>query len=429
MYLRGLSETVSALPLLPDYQVHTFANGIRLVHKQVPNTRIVHCGFILDIGSRDENPEQVGMAHFWEHMAFKGTRKRKAFHVLNRLEVLGGEINAYTTKEKIAFHASVLADHFPKAADLLCDITFFSTFPEKEIEKEKNVILEEMAMYEDDPDDSIHDDFDQLLFPGHALGNNILGTNQSVKSFSRPGFLEFFETNMNTSRLVFSVVGPFDLPTTLRKAGPGLEKLPRLEGGKERAKPGPLVPVQTIRQKPIQQAHVVLGCRAYSLRDSRRLAFFVLNNLLGGPALNSRLNMNLREKHGLVYHVESNFSPYLDTGAFSVYLGTEARNLEKAVHQVEKEIRHLTHEKLSPTRLRYAREQIKGQLAMAEEGNQMLMLLLGKSILDLNRVESLAEIFAALDAIQPETLWDVAQEVWNHDNWVRLTFLPDRKPA
>jgi predicted Zn-dependent peptidase len=155
----------------------------------------------------------------------------------------------------------------------------------------------------------------------------------------------------------------------------------------------------------------------------------VLNNLLGGPALNSRLNMNLREKHGLVYHVESNFSPYLDTGAFSVYLGTEARNLEKAVHQVEKEIRHLTHEKLSPTRLRYAREQIKGQLAMAEEGNQMLMLLLGKSILDLNRVESLAEIFAALDAIQPETLWDVAQEVWNHDNWVRLTFLPDRKPA
>ena len=360
-------------------------------------------------------------------MAFKGTGKRKAFHILNRLEILGGEINAYTTKEKIAFHASVLASHFPKAVDILTDITFFSTFPQKEILKEKNVILEEMAMYQDTPDDAIQDEFDLLLYPGHPLGNNILGTEESVASFERQDFVNFFQENVSTDRLIFSSVGPFDLKTAVRKAGPFLEKAPNLQSGKPRMAPPPLIPENRILRKPSQQAHLMLGCRAYALSDEKRLAFFMVNNILGGPALNSRLNMSIREKHGLVYSVESSYAPYLDTGAFSVYLGTEAKNLNKALALAEKEIQSLQTLKLSPTRLLHAREQLKGQLAMAEEGNQMLMLMLGKSILDQGRVESLAEIFKAIDAVSAEKLQDVANESWSHNDWVRLTYLPEKQ--
>lgn len=411
----------------PDYQEHTFPNGLRLVHRQVHNTRIAHCGFVLDTGSRDELPGQEGIAHFWEHMAFKGTKKRKSFHILNGLEILGGEINAYTTKEKIAFHASVLATHFSKAVDILSDITFNSIFPEKEIQKEKNVILEEMAMYLDAPDDAIQDEFDSLLFPGHPLGVNILGTETSVPSFRREDFFRFFRENVSTDRLIFSCVAPFDLKTAVRKAAPFLSQAPLLNAAKKRLPPGGLQAADIICRKPIQQAHVMMGCRAYAMADARRLPFFLLNNILGGPALTSRLNMSLREKYGLVYAVESSYSPYQDCGAFSVYLGTEAKNVNKAMSLVEKEIRKLITEPLSPTRLKQAKEQMKAQLAMAEEGNQLFMLMLGKSLLDQGRVESLAEIFAAIDAIDAGQLKEIARESWDHPHWVKLRYLPEGK--
>jgi len=413
--------------ILPDYQLHEFPNGIRMVHRQVHNTRIAHCGFVLDTGSRDEKAGEEGIAHFWEHMAFKGTKKRKSFHILNGLEILGGEINAYTTKEKIAFHASVLASHFSKAVDILTDITFNSIFPDKEIEKEKNVILEEMAMYLDTPDDAIQDEFDSLLFPEHPLGVNILGTETSVPSFSREDFLRFFRNNVSTDRLIFSCVVPFDLKTAIRKAGPFLSQPPVLSGKKERIPPPELKAADIIFRKPIQQAHLMMGCRACSMSDARRLPFFLLNNILGGPALTSRLNMSLREKYGLVYSVESSYSPYLDTGAFVVYLGTEAKNMDKAMLLVEKEIRKLICEPLSPTRLKQAKEQLKAQLAMAEEGNQMFMLMLGKSMLDQGRVESLAEIFSAIDAIDAGMLKDIATESWDHEHWVKLRYLPESR--
>ena len=412
---------------LPDYQLHEFPNGLRMIHRQVQNTRIAHCGFVLDTGSRDEKSGEEGIAHFWEHMAFKGTKKRKSFHILNGLEILGGEINAYTTKEKIAFHASVLASHFSKAVDILTDITFNSIFPEKEIEKEKNVILEEMAMYLDAPDDAIQDEFDSLLFPGHPLGVNILGTETSVPSFCREDFFRFFRENVSTDRLIFSCVAPFDLNIAIRKAGPFLSQPPQLQGKKNRLPPEVLKAADIIRRKPIQQAHLMMGCRAYALNDEKRLPFFLLNNILGGPALTSRLNMSLREKYGLVYSVESNYSPFLDTGAFSVYLGTEAKNMNRAMLLVEKEIHKLISEPLSPTRLRQAKEQLKAQLAMAEEGNQMFMLMLGKSMLDQGRVESLAEIFASIDAIDAGRLKDISAESWDHGNWVKLRFLPEGK--
>jgi predicted Zn-dependent peptidase len=411
--------------VFPDYQIFEFANGIRLIHKQVAATKISHCGFILDVGSRDEQANELGIAHFWEHMAFKGTENRKSFHIINRLEILGGEINAYTTKEKIAFHASVLSSHFEKAVDLLADITFYSIFPEKEIEKEKGVILEEMMMYRDTPDDAIQDDFDLLLFPNHPLGNNILGTEESVQSFNRSDFLSFFKRNVGNERIIFSSVGPMDFNTVVKKARPFLEKIPSLSIQKNRISPQPTFFQDTIEYKPISQAHLMLGCQSFSLNHEKRITLFLLNNVLGGPALTSRLNFTIREKNGLVYSVESSYAPYLDSGAFSIYLGTEMKNLEKAENLVKKEIHSLQNNLLSKQQLKNAKEQIKGQLAMAEEGNLMMMLMLGKSILDMGRVESLAEIFTNIDKITSADLLEVANLAWGHENWVRLAFVPE----
>lgn len=408
-----------------EYQTYTFPNGIRLIHKEVAATRIVHCGFIFDVGSRDEDPDRQGLAHFWEHMAFKGTEKRKAFHILNRLEILGGELNAYTTKEKIAFHASILHFHFKKTVELLTDIAFHSTFPEKEIEKERGVVLEEMAMYEDSPDDAIQDEFDSLLFAGHKLGNNILGTEASIQSIKREDFFQFISERVATERLVFSVVGPFHFQQVLDLAGPFLSAIKPIKSTQKREKPDPLVPENRLIKKPIHQAHLMLGCRAFSLKDENRLAFFLLNNLLGGPAFTSRLNMALRERSGLVYTAESQFSPYLDCGAFSVYLGTEPRNLKRAEDMVHKEIRNLCKNPLSGNQLKLSKAQLKGQLAMAEESNQAFMLMMGKSLLDMAKVESLQEIFDQVDSLTSEQLQTVATQAWDHSNWVRLVYDPE----
>ncbi len=360
-------------------------------------------------------------------MAFKGTQKRKAFHIINRLEILGGELNAYTTKEKMAFHASVLASHFGKAVDLLTDITFRSVFPEKEIEKEKRVILEEMAMYQDTPDDAIQDDFDALLFPGHPLGNNILGTEESVLSIRQSDFTDFFSRNISFDRLVFSSVGPFDLEKAVKIAAPFLENLqPQFRKLEREAPTNSLLPRKEIL-KPISQAHVMLGCRAFPLLHPNRLAFFLLNNVLGGPAMTSRLNFSIREKYGLVYGVESHYAPYIDTGSFSIYFATEAGKRAKAEELVWKEIRNLTDKPLTANQLKNAKEQLKGQLAMAEEGNLSLMLMLGKSIMDSGKVQSLVEIFAEIDALKAGELQEIAMQAWQHENWTKLSFLPEKK--
>lgn len=394
-----------------------------LIHKQVPSTKIIHCGFILDVGSRDEKPEQQGIAHFWEHMAFKGTQKRKAYHIINRLEILGGELNAYTTKEKIAFHASLLVDHYSKAVDLLTDITFFSTFPQKELEREKGVILEEMAMYRDSPDDAIQDELDLFLFPNHPIGKNILGTEESIPGFQQTDFQTFFKENVSTERLVFSVVGPLDFKTVVRKSAPFLEKVPTYTRDKTRLIPPDLEPCRHHIPKPISQAHLMLGWRSYPLIHPKRVPMFLLHNILGGPALNSRLNMSIREKQGLAYSVESGYATFQDTGAFSIYLGTELKNLEKAESLVWKELKKLKTSELTTLQLHNAKEQIKGQLAMAEEGNLSFMLMMGKSLLDLGRVESLGEIFTAIDAITSQNLLDVANEVLN-DRFCVLSYVP-----
>lgn len=411
--------------MVADYNLYTLPNGIRVVHKQVHNTKIVHCGFVLDIGSRDERPEQQGIAHFWEHMAFKGTQKRKAFHILNRLDSVGGELNAYTTKEKVCFYASVLDKHLENSLELLTDITFHSIFPEKQIEKERGVILEEMAMYQDSPEDALQDDFDGQVFKNHPLGYNILGTAESVRSFSREDFIRFVRENMDSNRLIFSCVGNISLNKIKRLTEKHLAPLPVYQSERLRPLFNIYTPSRERVYKSLTQAHCVMGSLAYPLGDEKRLPFIMLSNILGGPAMNSRLNLVLREKKGLVYAVDASYTPYLETGLFSISFATEAGQLNKSIKLVEKELQLLKEKPLGSMQLHYAKEQLIGQLAMAEENNSGLMLMMGKSILDLDRIESLESIFERIRSITATELQDIAHEMFDQQQFSILTFEPE----
>ena len=410
---------------MSDYDLLELPNGIRVLHKQVLHTKIAHCGFLLDIGSRDETPTQQGLAHFWEHMAFKGTEKRRSFHILNRLETVGGELNAYTTKEKICFYASLLSTHFERAFELLTDLTFNSIFPEREIEKERGVILEEMSMYLDAPDDAIIDDFDEVIFGQHALGHNILGTRQSVSGFQQDDFRAFLAENVRTDRLVFSSVSNLPFTEVKRLAEKYLAPLPARLGARTRTPFDGYQRRELLERKPITQAHCLIGGPAYSLNDPRRIPFFMLTNILGGPGMNSRLNLGVREKYGLVYTIDATYSPYTDTGLFGVYFGTEKRQVNRTVALVKKELKKLREKSLGGLQLHTAKEQLMGQLAMAEESNSGLMQLLAKSTLDMNRVEPINEIFDRVRHITATELLDMANEVLCDDNLSVLQYVPE----
>ena len=408
-----------------DYDLHEYPNGIRLLHKQVLHTKIAHCGFLLDVGSRDETPAQQGLAHFWEHMAFKGTHKRKSFHILNRLETVGGELNAYTTKEKICFYATLLSTHFERAFELLTDLTFNSTFPARELEKERGVILEEMSMYLDAPEDAIMDDFDAVVFGQHPLGINILGTRESVSGFQSTDFQAFYDQNVRTDRLVFSSVSNLPFKEVKRLADRLLAPLPARLGLRPRLGLGGYQRQAKVETRPISQAHCLLGGPAYPLTDARRVPFFMLNNILGGPGMNSRLNLAVREKHGLVYTIDSTYSPYTDTGLFGIYFGTEKRQLARTLGLVNKELQRLREVTLSTTQLHVAKNQLMGQLAMSEESNSGLMQLLGKSTLDLGHVEPLSDIFAQIERISAPELRELANELLTDQHLSLLQYVPE----
>ncbi len=424
MHKRANAETPS-LALTEEYKLHTLANGIRIAHKQVPYTQIAHVGIMLDIGSRDEQPHQQGLAHFWEHMAFKGTEKRSSYHIINRLENVGGELNAYTTKEKICFHASVLDDHFDKAVDLLADIAFHSVFPEKQIERERNVIIEEMSMYNDSPEDAIQDDFDQLVFADHALGNNILGTPDTVNSFGREELFQFINENLDTEQIVISSVSRLPFSKVMKVAEKYLGNVPFKKTTRVRQAPGNYSPIIQEKERSITQAQCAMGQPAYALGDDRRLPFFMLVNLLGGPGMNSRFNLSLREKYGFVYSIEANYTPYLDTGFLGVFFGTEQKQLARSISLINKEFKRIREIPLSTIQLHQTKVQLMGQLAMSEESNMSFMLMMAKSLLDTGRVDTLPEIFAEIQEITSEQLQTIAQDMFNPENFSYLTFIPE----
>ena len=409
---------------MQDHNIITLQNGIRVVHKQIQNSKIAHCGFILDIGSRDESPHQQGLAHFWEHMAFKGTKKRRSFQIINKLDNLGGELNAYTSKEYICFYASVLNDHTEKAFDLLTDITFNSTFPENQIDKERNVILEEMSIFQDAPEDAIQDEFDQLIFSGHPLGNNILGTKESVQSFRQTDFFHFIHQHLSTERLVFSSVSSLPFPKVVRLAKKYLNDISNYKTQKSRKSFENYISKTKLEKKHIMQAHCGIGTVAYNNQNPKRLPFSLLINTLGGPAMNSRLNLALREKYGFVYSIDANYSAFHDVGLMSIFFGTERKQLYKSVDLVLKELQKLVSKPLGSGQLHKAKEQFIGQMAMAEENNISLMLMHGKSLLIHNQIESFEDVVKKIRKVTSDELFEIANEIFDESKLSFLYFIP-----
>ncbi|MEK6547400.1 MAG: pitrilysin family protein [Bacteroidota bacterium] len=405
-------------------QLTTLNNGITIVHRQVMHTEISHLGIMLDIGSRDELDNEQGLAHFWEHLAFKGTKKKNNIQIINRLEVIGGELNAYTTKEKICFHASVLSPYFERALELITDITFHSIFPAKELEKERSVILEEMSMYYEAPEDAIQDDFDELLFPKHSLGANILGTQETVNSFKQSDLNAFIARNLDTSRIVISSIGKHPHEKVFKWAEKHLGHIPVQRNQVKRILPPSMLPMEKITKRGLNQSYVALGRQSYAIKHPDRLAFFMLINLLGGPSMNSLLNVSIREKRGLVYSIEANFTSYVDSGFWAIYFGTESNQVAKSVKLIHKEFDKLKDRRLSPAQLLKIKSQLKGQMAMAEESNLNFMLMMAKSLLDREKIETLEEIFEQIDLVSSEQLQSLAQEMFQSEQLSYLIFEP-----
>ena len=404
--------------------IFELSNGIRVVHQYIPTANIVHCGIVLGIGSRDENAATQGIAHFWEHMAFKGTKKRTSLDIIKSLDSVGGELNAFTDKEKIVFYASVRDQYFERAVDVLTDITFQSTFPERELEKERGVILEEMAMYFDNPDDALQDELEALIFKGHAIGMNILGSEQTIRSFKKKDFMTFFKTHADSKKFVFTCVGNISLTQVEAIAKRYLETKPVFRSTTKRKKFNAYKQREAILQRGVKQTRCAFGRDAYPLLNQNRIPFFLLNNILGGPGMNSRLSLSIREKYGLVYAIDAQYLAYADTGMFAIYFGTEPKQVRKCMALVRKELDKLCNTPLRPSELASAKEQIKGQLAMSEENNQGLMIMMGRAVIDLNRVPSLEEVYEKINEVDAKNLQKIACEMFDEDKLSSLIIEP-----
>jgi predicted Zn-dependent peptidase len=389
----------------------TLPNGIRIVHQKI-NGMIAHCGLIINTGSRHEAESEHGIVHFIEHMLFKGTSKRKAWHILSSLDDTGGELNAYTTKEETAIHASVLKENYAKAVDIISDIAFNSVFPEKEIEKEKDVIIEEINSYLDNPGELIFDDFEEMIFRNNPLGRNILGTPESVKSFTRKMMRDFIHDHFNPAGMVFCSVGNIPDSVILKLADRYFSSFPSSKKSMQKRTAVSYKPTRVEKKKDTWQIHCITGNLAFSARNRKRLGMILLNNILGGNTLNSRLSMSLRENRGLVYHVESNYMPYSDTGVFSIYFGSDRQNLEKSLSVIRAELARLRNDSLGTIQLCRAKNQIKGFLARGYENHESLMLSLGKSMLVFDRIDPLEDICKKIDGITSLHLLEIANEVF-----------------
>jgi len=400
---------------------HTLDNGIRLVHHRT-NGITAHCGLIINTGSRDEREKEHGMAHFVEHMLFKGTRKRKPYYIFSRLDNEGGELNAYTTKEETAIHASVLRDDFEKAVDVISDMAYNSVFPENEIEKEKEVIIEEINSCLDNPAELIYDDFEEMVFKGEALGRNILGTPGHIRSITREALTAFIGRNYNTGETVFCSAGNIPDSKVIRLFQKYFGSIPEKNNRKNKSRKQLYTPSTRIETRDTNQSHCIIGNIAWGYRDKRRIALLLLNNILGGQGLNSRLNMSLREKRGLVYNIESGYNSYRDSGIVTIYFGTDSQNLERSIAIVNSELDKLRKTRLGTMQMHTSKKQIKGYLARGYENYENLILSLGKSLLVFNKIDSYGEICSRIDSITSRELLDIANEVFNPDKLSTLIF-------
>ena len=423
------------------YNTYTLDNGLRMIH--LPSaSQVVWCGYDLAVGSRNEESGEEGLAHFCEHMTFKGTERRSALQVINDLERVGGELNAFTNKEDTVFYAAVTKDHFMKAVDLLTDIVFHSQYPQHEIDKEVEVICDEIESYNDSPSELIYDEFENLIFQGHPLGHNILGRADLLRTYSTADALRFTHRHYRPDNAVFFVYGDVDFKRLCDKftvyslrftddytIGRGSEGLAGISS--VNCKPSTVNnKPSTVNCKPStvnkeigsHQAHVMTGCRAYPFNDPRRMTLYLLNNILGGPGMNARLNLSLRERHGLVYTVESSMTAYSDMGVWSVYFGCDHHDVNRCLRLVRQELDRMMLRPLSASQLSAAKRQLKGQLAIACDNREQFAIDFGRSYLHHGHERDLDSLFARIDAVRAEDIQQVAGELFPADNLTTLIF-------
>ncbi len=406
-----------------DHYVFSLANGIRVVVKS-GNTEVAHACLLVHSGSRDEGEGKDGLAHLIEHLLFKRTERRSTNQILNRLEVVGGDLNAYTTKEYTCIHASFLRPHLERALDLFEDVIFHSTFPEEELVKEKSVILDEIASYLDQPEEAIQDDFEELIFANHPLGRNILGTPDTVSALQQKDIKEYLAKNYRTNEMAIGIIGNFDLKKVEALVNKIFGAIPANSSASKRTKPVVNPATSKRLAKPINQSHVLLGIQAYSAHSPKREGLLLLNNLLGGMGMSSRLNLEIREKYGIAYTIESSYIPLSDTGLFTIYLGTDPEKVDKALKLVSKELKKLRDNSLGILALHQAKQKFMGQIALAEEGRLSLLISLCKSVLDYGMADSLEQVFAKIERIEAAQLLEIANEIFEPANLSSLIFEP-----
>ena len=376
---------------------YTLPNGLRIIHEPTLS-KVAYCGFAIDAGTRDEAANEQGMAHFVEHLIFKGTVKRKAWHILNRMENVGGDLNAYTNKEETVVYSAFLTEHLERALELLGDIVFHSTFPQHEIEKETEVIIDEIQSYEDNPSELIFDDFEDMIFRNHPLGRNILGKPELLRSFRTEDVLSFTRRFYQPGNMVFFVQGQYDFKKIIRLAEKYMSDIPAVEIENRRTPPPLYIPEHLTVTKDTHQAHVMIGSRGYNAYDDKRTALYLLNNILGGPGMNSKLNVSLRERRGLVYNVESNLTSYTD--------------MDTCLKLTYKELKRMRDVKMTSSQLAAAKKQLIGQIGVASDNFENNALGMAKTFLHYHKYESSELVFKRIEALTAETLLEVANEMF-----------------
>lgn len=394
---------------MKEFETYTLSNGMRGIHRQV-RSGVTHCALVVNAGSRDELKSEYGIAHFTEHALFKGTERRRAYQVNCRLENLGGELNAYTTKEDTTLHATVLRHDFSRAVELITDVIFHSTFPECELRKEREVIADEINSYKDSPAERIYDDFEDMIFRGSELGHNILGTKATIGRLSTREIRAFVERTYTTDQMVFSSIGNFSVATARNVAERYLGAVTPTTRHFERHTPGVYEPFDTRLARHTHQAHGIIGTRGYGITCDKRLPLALLVNILGGPSANSLLNLSLREKYGLSYNVEATYTPYSDSGIVGIYFSSDHDNCQQCIELIEEEVSRLRREAITPRRLAVAKRQFVAQMAISMEANEGYMLGAGKSYLLYKDIDTLEEAYKKVMAITADQIMDVATE-------------------
>ena len=426
------------------YNTYTLDNGLRIIHLP-SDSQVVYCGYQINAGTRNEEPGEEGLAHFCEHVTFKGTERRKAWHILNCLESVGGDLNAYTNKEGTVYYSAILKEHIARAVDLLSDIVFHSVYPQAEIDKEVEVICDEIESYNDSPAELIYDEFENILFKGSPLGHNILGTAEQVRSFTTEDALRFTRKLYRPDNAIFFAYGDIDFkklvkllktlnfehgtlnfmnsktsetPTAEMEADDANHKVQSSKFNVQSKVEGQTI----VMQKNTHQAHVMIGTRAYDVNDDRRMPLYLLNNMLGGPGMNAKLNLALREHNGLVYTVESKMVAYGDTGTWSIYFGCDEHDVKRCLRLVRKELDKFMQKPLSDAQLKAAKKQIKGQIGVACDNRENFALDFGKSFLHYGWEKNVDRLYEQVDEITAAQIQAVAQELFNKDRLTTLIF-------